>query len=176
MLAVARQRLAKSTLPSTHSDTDCAAGTTSDDAGPVKFMQGDAMALPFKSDQFDAVTVGYGLRNLADWKVGLGEMVRVAKAGGRILVLDFGRPHNALLRTLYFMYLRFMVPCFGLLFCGNASAYAYILESLHHYPAQDGVAVEMRELGLEQVQIHQLLGGMMSINVGTKTIAKPGTA
>lgn len=133
------------------------------------FLQGDAMRLPFEASQFAAVTVGYGLRNLQDWKVGLSEMVRVARPGGRILVLDFGKPRNWVLRTLYFLYLRLIVPLLGLLFCGNASAYAYILDSLRQYPAQDGVAAGMRELGLQQVQIHNLLGGMMSINSGVRT-------
>jgi len=139
----------------------------------VNFIEGDAMALPFEGERFHAVTVGYGLRNLADWKVGLREMVRVCRPGGRILVLDFGKPDNRLLRGLYFGYLRFMVPLFGLLFCGNAAAYAYILESLLVYPAQRGVAAEMRALGLSDVAVHNLLGGMMSINVGVKVVAKP---
>lgn len=134
----------------------------------MRFLQGDAMHLPFEGGRFAAVTVGYGLRNLEDWRMGLAEMVRVARPGGRILVLDFGKPDRRVLRGMYFFYLRLMVPCLGLLFCGNASAYAYILESLHHYPAQAGVAAAMRELGLRRVGIHSLLGGMMSINIGVK--------
>jgi len=65
--------------------------------GP-NFIQGDAQALPFEDNRFHIVTVGYGLRNLADWKTGLSEMCRVAACGGRILVLDFGKPDNALWR------------------------------------------------------------------------------
>lgn len=151
MLEVARQRM----------------GDASAEHAP-RFLQGDAMRLPFEDDQFVVVTVGYGLRNLEDWRVGLAEMSRVARSGGRILVLDFGKPGNGLLRALYFLYLRLMVPLFGLLFCGNASAYAYILESLRHYPAQEGVAAGMRELGLRRVEVHNLLGGMMSINSAVK--------
>ena len=142
----------------------------------TRFLEGDAMKLPFDDALFAAVTVCYGLRNLEDWRIGLAEMVRVARPGGRVLVLDFGKPGNRVLRKLYFLYLRLMVPLFGLLFCGNASAYAYILESLHHYPAQTGVAAAMGELGLHQVEIHNLLGGMMSINTGVKVVAKPGVA
>jgi demethylmenaquinone methyltransferase/2-methoxy-6-polyprenyl-1,4-benzoquinol methylase len=126
------------------------------------------MQLPFQENTFAAVTVGYGLRNLSDWSVGLREMVRVAQPGGRILVLDFGKPSCPPLRATYFGYLRVMVPLFGLLFCGNAAAYAYILESLRAYPAQEGVATEMRHSGLADVRIFNLLGGMMSINVGVK--------
>ncbi len=119
-------------------------------------------------DAFDLVTIGYGLRNLASWETGLREMQRVAKPGGRLVVLDFGKPDNALWRGLYFGYLKLFVPCLGRIFCGNASAYAYILESLKHYPAQQGVGAKMRELGLVDVRVVSLLGGVMSINYGEK--------
>jgi ubiquinone/menaquinone biosynthesis C-methylase UbiE len=95
-------------------------------------------------------------------------MVRVAKPGARLLVLDFGKPDNPLWRALYFSYLRVCVPVFGLLFAGKASAYAYILESLKHYPAQRGVAARMQELGLADLHVENILGGAMSINCGVK--------
>lgn len=136
--------------------------------GVPRFLQGDAMHLPFPDAHFDIVTVGYGLRNLACWETGLDEMVRVTKPGGRLLVLDFGKPDNALWRSLYFSYLRFFVPLLGLLVCRNARAYAYILESLRHYPAQRGVEARMWEMGLTQVRVENFLGGAMSINYGVK--------
>jgi demethylmenaquinone methyltransferase/2-methoxy-6-polyprenyl-1,4-benzoquinol methylase len=135
---------------------------------PVQFLRGDAQQLPFPDNSFDIVTVGYGLRNLASWETGVSEMARVAKPGARIISLDFGKPDNALWRALYFSYLRVCVPLLGLIFCRNAGAYAYILESLKHYPAQRGVADHMRALGLVNVQIHNILGGAMSINYGEK--------
>lgn len=134
----------------------------------LRFIRGDALQVPFSDSSFDIVTVGYGLRNLANWETGLREMQRVANPGGRLVVLDFGKPDNALWRGLYFGYLRLFVPWLGRLFCGNASAYAYILESLKHYPAQHAVATKMRELGLVNVRIVSLLGGAMSINYGEK--------
>ena len=134
----------------------------------LKFQQGDAQQLPFPDNSFDAVTVGYGLRNLTSWERGLDEMARVARPGGRIVVLDFGKPANVIWRKIYFLHLRCSVPIIGLLFCGNASAYAYILESLQHYPAQLAVAEKMRALKLKNVRVINLLGGAMAINYGEK--------
>jgi demethylmenaquinone methyltransferase/2-methoxy-6-polyprenyl-1,4-benzoquinol methylase len=133
-----------------------------------RFLHGDAQHLPFPDESFDIVTVSYGLRNLASWEQGLAEMWRVARSDGRLLVLDFGKPDNAAWRALYFGYLRLVVPVFGSVFCGDSQAYAYILESLRHYPAQHGVAAKMRELGCRDVGIVPLLGGVMTINHGVK--------
>jgi len=139
----------------------------SDAAGPV-FLQGDALRTPFPDAHFDVVTISYGLRNLASVDEGLREMWRVLKPGGRLLVLDFGKPDNAAWRGAYFAYLRFAVPVFGRLFCKNAAAYAYILESLQHYPAQRGVDEKLRALGAANARIVNFLGGVMSINVAEK--------
>jgi demethylmenaquinone methyltransferase/2-methoxy-6-polyprenyl-1,4-benzoquinol methylase len=133
-----------------------------------QFLQGDAQQLPFSENSFDIVTIGYGLRNLTSWERGLDEMHRVARPGARLIVLDFGKPTNALWRAVYFTHLRMSVPLIGLLFCGNASAYAYILESLKHYPAQLAVAEKMRQLKLTNVRVLNLLGGAMAINYGEK--------
>jgi demethylmenaquinone methyltransferase / 2-methoxy-6-polyprenyl-1,4-benzoquinol methylase len=141
----------------------------SSDTNP-KFIQGDAQQLPFADHSFDAVTVGYGLRNLTSWATGLREMFRVAKPGARLVVLDFGKPPNRLWRAIYFSHLRCSVPLIGRLFCGNADAYAYILESLKHYPAQFAVAAKMRELNLSNVRVINLLGGAMAINYGQKPL------
>ena len=151
MLDVARARALKS---------HCSPGLT--------YLEGDALKLPFADATFDAVTVGFGLRNLAEWQTGLREMHRVAKPGGRLLVLDFGRPDNAVWRALYFAYLRLIVPVYGKLFCGNWSAYAYIIESLKAYPAQRGVERAMHELKCRDVRVINFFGGAMSINFGIK--------
>ena len=128
------------------------------------FVQGDTLNLPFEAGEFDAVTMGYGLRNLADLDRGISEMIRVAKSGGRLVILEFGVPDNALWRWCYFTYLRMFVPLFGLLFCGDPAAYAYILESLKHYPAQKGVAERLEKLGCSEVRVVNLMGGVMSIH------------
>jgi demethylmenaquinone methyltransferase/2-methoxy-6-polyprenyl-1,4-benzoquinol methylase len=131
-------------------------------------LQGDAQQIPFPDNSFDIVTISYGLRNLADWELGLREMRRVAKPGGRLLVLDFGKPDNAVWRGLYFNYLRLCVPLMGRIFCGDADTHGYILESLTHYAAQRGVDAKMRELQLAHTRIVNFMGGVMSINHGEK--------
>src|SRR3954470_2607930 len=137
-------------------------------AGSVEFVQGDAQALGFEDGSFDIVTIGYGFRNLPDPRAGLIEMDRVTRPGGRLLALDFGKPENAVWRAFYFAYLRFIVPLFGRLFCGDSQTHSYILESLRHYPAQKGIAAIMQEIGCSEVRVHNLMGGIMSINYGRK--------
>ncbi len=156
--AIAQTGLRNSALPK---------GPKSGAANPT-FIRGDAQRIPFPDDSFEIVTVGYGLRNLVSWETGLDEMLRVTRPGGRLLVIDFGKPDNALWRAAYYSYLRLVVPVLGRVFAGSWSAYAYILESLKHYPAQQGVARKMRELGMNNVRVIDLLGGVMSINCGEK--------
>lgn len=167
MLEVAQRRAAsfRTAEPQTAQHPSHATPHTS---VPAHFIRADAERIPFADDSFDIVTVGYGLRNLANWEAGLAEMQRVARPGGRLVVLDFGKPENALWRGLYFSYLKLCVPLLGRVFCGSADAYGYILESLKVYPAQQGVAAAMRTLGLVNVRIVSLLGGVMSINYGEK--------
>ena len=163
-----------STIPQPASEPQLSAPRVDRSAPPSafhanpRFVQADALKLPFADNSFDLVTIGYGLRNLASLETGLREMQRVARPGGRILSLDFGKPDNRLWRSVYFGYLRFFVPWLGRVFVGDAGAYAYILKSLMHYPAQRGVADCMRQLGLGNVGIVSLLGGIMSINYGEK--------
>jgi demethylmenaquinone methyltransferase/2-methoxy-6-polyprenyl-1,4-benzoquinol methylase len=151
MLAVARNR-ARATAPG---------------ASPV-FQQGDALNLPFADASFDVVTISYGLRNLADFDRGVRELARVLRPGGRLLVLDFGKPDNALWRWGYFQYLRWLVPIFGRLFCGDGDTHGYILESLKKYPAQRGVDAKLAELGWTDRRVVNLLGGVMGINYGRR--------
>jgi demethylmenaquinone methyltransferase/2-methoxy-6-polyprenyl-1,4-benzoquinol methylase len=159
MLEIARERQTKGGMRFAH----------------AQFVGGDAQNLPFPDRTFDIVTIGYGLRNLTSWETGLREMQRVAKPSGRLVILEFGKPENRVWRAIYEAYLKLFSPALGLVFCGDPAAYSYILESLKHYPAQRVVAEKMRELGLENVRVINLLGGAMSINYGEVLPARGNT-
>jgi demethylmenaquinone methyltransferase/2-methoxy-6-polyprenyl-1,4-benzoquinol methylase len=134
----------------------------------VVWVQADALELPFPDESFDVVTVGYGLRNLSDFSLGIRELVRMVKPGGRLLILDFGKPANPLWRGLYFTYLRMVVPLFGLIFCGDSAAYSYILESLEQYAAQEGVTALLQQTNCAEVRVKNFCGGAMSLHIATK--------
>lgn len=136
--------------------------------GEAVWIQADALELPFHTESFDVVTIGYGLRNLSDFSAGINELARVVKPAGRLLILDFGKPANPLWRRLYFAYLRVVVPVFGLIFCRDPAAYSYILESLEHYPAQEGVAALLKQSSCAEVFVKNFFGGAMSLHVATK--------
>lgn len=132
----------------------------------TSFVQADALCLPFRAGSFDAVTVGYGLRNIADPQGALAEMRRLLAPGGRVVVLDFGKPENPVANALYQAYLRTMMPAVGWLFHGDPETYLYIPESLKLFPAQRGIERLMREAGFVNVRYENRLLGTMGLNVG----------
>jgi demethylmenaquinone methyltransferase/2-methoxy-6-polyprenyl-1,4-benzoquinol methylase len=134
----------------------------------VTWIQADALRLPFPDGSFDVVSVGYGLRNLADLPAGLAEIRRVLRPGGKLLSLDFGKPECGIWRKMYFAHLRFWVPVLGRLMVGERDAYAYILTSLENYPGQQGVRQLMEEGGFAGCGFEEFFGGAMAINFGVK--------
>ena len=102
----------------------------------LSFKLGDAMELPFEDNTFDAVTVGYGLRNVTDIPKAIREMVRVAKPGGRIISLDLGKPKIPVYRELYYFYFYKIMPIITSFFQGKKDAYNYLPNSLNEFPAQ----------------------------------------
>jgi demethylmenaquinone methyltransferase/2-methoxy-6-polyprenyl-1,4-benzoquinol methylase len=148
--------------------------TGSDDgAGSVRFVRADALRVPFPDQTFDIVTIGYGLRNLADLERGLVEIRRVLRPGGRLVALDFGKPESSLARKLYFAYLRAGVPWFGRIFCGDSAAYAYILDSLERFPGRQALAEALSALSFENITAKALCGGVMVLLRGEIGCQKP---
>jgi demethylmenaquinone methyltransferase/2-methoxy-6-polyprenyl-1,4-benzoquinol methylase len=135
-------------------------------AGRPAFVAADALQLPFADGSFDAITVGYGLRNVTEPRAALAEMRRVLAPGGRAVVLDFGKPDNRVASALYFAYLKTMMPAVGWIFHGDPETYLYIPASLERYPAQRGVEEMMREVGFGNVRYENRLLGTMGLNVG----------
>jgi demethylmenaquinone methyltransferase/2-methoxy-6-polyprenyl-1,4-benzoquinol methylase len=130
------------------------------------FIQADALALPFPDASFDAITISYGLRNIADVPRAIAEMRRVLAPGGRAVVLDFGKPDNWIVGGLYGGFLGTMMPAIGWLFHGDPETYLYIPASLVRFPAQRGIKALMREAGFSSVRYENRLLGTMGINVG----------
>ena len=132
------------------------------------WVRADALRLPFADDSFDVVSVGYGLRNLADLERGLREGWRVLRPGGKMLSLDFGKPESPALRRAYFAYLRLVLPILGRVYCGDPDTHGYILMSLQDYPAQRGLKTLMESCGYGDCGFEEFVGGTIAINFGSK--------
>src|SRR5207249_3356928 len=124
----------------------------------------DMLALPFTDRSFDVITVGYGLRNVPDLQAAIGEMFRVVKPGGRIVSLDFNRPANGLIRSVYLAYLTVAGGALGWLLHRDPDTYRYIPASLRNYPGARGVATMLEAGGFARVAHHPVLAGLMSIH------------
>jgi demethylmenaquinone methyltransferase / 2-methoxy-6-polyprenyl-1,4-benzoquinol methylase len=134
----------------------------------VRFVEADAQQLPFPSDTFQVVSVAFGLRNVTDPDRGLAEMVRVAKPGGRVAVLEFSRPRGVI-GWCYRAYFRHLLPLVGNLFARNReSAYRYLPESVLAFPDGEALAQKLRTHGLTDVTYTPLTFGVATLYVGRK--------
>jgi len=134
---------------------------------PVTWVQADAGSLPFADASFDAVTIGFGLRNLPDIAAGLQEMARVTAAGGRLVILEIAEPSNGPARTLYRTWFRQVIPRLGAL-AGHADAYAYLPDSVTRYPAPPRVAELMAEAGFSDARWRWLASRLATLHVGSR--------
>jgi demethylmenaquinone methyltransferase/2-methoxy-6-polyprenyl-1,4-benzoquinol methylase len=135
----------------------------------VRFVEADAQELPFPTNTFQLVTVAFGLRNIAEPDRGLAEMVRVARPGGRIAILEFSRPRHWLFGRLYHWYFRFVLPLIGQLLSRNKeSAYRYLPESVLKFPDFETLAAKLRDKGLQEVTFTPLTFGIATLYVGVK--------
>ncbi len=134
----------------------------------MSWVVGDMTALPITSASVDAVTTGYGLRNVPDLPRAIAEIHRVLKPGGRIGALDFDRPEAWWKRTIYLAYLTVVGSTLGWVLHRDPDTYRYIPASIRHYPGARGVAVLMRDSGFTEVRHVRVFGGFMAIHVGTR--------
>lgn len=135
--------------------------------GDVRFEWADALELPYEAASFDAVTVGFGVRNLAELDRGLSEMARVLRPGGRLVILEITRPTRAPLSSFYSLWFDRLVPLVGR-FASDGAAYSYLPASVRAFPAPERLAELIAEAGFERVRWLTLAGGIVAIHSGVR--------
>ncbi len=137
-------------------------------AADPTFEWADALELPYEDESFDAVTVGFGVRNLADVGLGIVEMTRVLKPGGRLVILEITNPTRRPLSTFFSIWFDRIVPLLGTL-AGDRDAYSYLPESVKRFPAPERLAAMMDDAGLRGVRWTLLAGGIVAIHSGSRS-------
>lgn len=137
----------------------------------LRFVNGDALALPFPDATFDAVTISFGLRNVPDPRAALGEFARVTRPGGRLVVCEFAAPTWAPFRRLYTGYLMRALPEIAKLVSSAPEAYVYLAESIREWPDRREVADWFLDAGYDQVGVKDLSGGIVAVHRGRRAPA-----
>ena len=136
--------------------------------GVRKVALADATNLSFSDASFDCVTIAFGLRNFEDWAAGLGEMSRVLKTNGRLLVLEFSLPTTPILRAVYRFYLHRCLPLLGSFLTGKKTAYDYLGDSIEEFPSGDAMSQLIARNGFTRPTFRTLTGGIVTIYTATK--------
>lgn len=130
----------------------------------IDFVEGDAEALPFPPSSFDAVTISFGLRNVNNPHVALGEMYRVLKPGGRIVICEFSHPPAPLMKAGYDGYMKYVMPAVTALSSTHRDAYRYLMDSISDWPEQSVLSQWMRGAGFTRVAYRNLSGGIVALH------------
>lgn len=134
----------------------------------VNYAQINAEHLPFAHNEFDLITIGFGLRNVTDKTQALSEMYRVLKTGGKVLVLEFSKPIIDALNPLYDFYSFKLLPKMGEWIAKDAKSYSYLAESIRMHPSQEALKTLMEEAGFDEVKYYNLSAGIVAVHVGYK--------
>jgi len=137
-------------------------------ASGLRFVAGDALALPFADAAFDAVTISFGLRNVADTGQALAELLRVTRPGGRLVVCEFSKLPVARLNTLYEQYLARVLPLIAGRLSGNAEAYDYLSESIRDWPGQAELGRQIGAAGWSGVRWRNLTFGVVALHLARR--------
>ena len=163
---------------------DLAAGTgtssvaiarTGADVSGVSFVEADATALPFEDEEFDAVTISFGLRNVQDADAGLREMLRVTKPGGRLVICEFSHPTSPAISALYRFYNDRILPPVARLVSSNGDAYDYLNESIRAWSDQPALAGRIRAAGWTDVAWRNLTLGVVALHRARKPVGDGGS-
>lgn len=133
----------------------------------LSLVQGDALRLPFRDGAFDGVIISFGLRNLEDREAGLREMGRVTRAGGRLVVLEFGHP-KGFFGLLYPPYFKLILPVVGRLVSSHSKAYGYLPRTVSEFPGAGRLSEMIREAGFGQVSHRSMTGGIVVLHEGVR--------
>ncbi len=147
---------------------DFARSKSENEPHSIPYVEGDAMGLPFEDGEFDAVTIAFGLRNLANVGGGLKELHRILKPGGRLAVLEFSAPIVPGFGQLFNFYFSHVLPRIGGAVSGSRGAYEYLPDSVSKFPNQKNLAALMGTTGFEAVKYANLTGGIAALHTGTK--------
>jgi demethylmenaquinone methyltransferase/2-methoxy-6-polyprenyl-1,4-benzoquinol methylase len=134
----------------------------------VRFVAGDALHLPFADAVFDAATISFGLRNVADVPAALAELARVVRPGGRLVVCEFSRPPWAPFRYVYLNYLMRALPWIARRVASNPDAYVYLAETIRRWPAQPDLARMIAAAGWNEVRYRNLSGGIVALHLAER--------
>jgi demethylmenaquinone methyltransferase/2-methoxy-6-polyprenyl-1,4-benzoquinol methylase len=135
-------------------------------APELRWERGDALALPYADDEFQAATVGFGARNFGDLEKGIGEMARVVKPGGKVVVLEITTPTKPPLSTFFGLWFDRVIPLVGKV-AADKQAYSYLPSSVKRFPGPEGLAAVLDGAGLESVRWILTAGGIIALHVGT---------
>jgi len=135
-------------------------------AGNVRYAQVNAESLPFPDASFDVITIAFGLRNVTDKDAALRSMRRVLKPGGKVLILEFSKPPSQAFSKIYDTYSFLALPVMGKLIANDADSYRYLAESIRMHPDQETLKGMMRDAGFDQVDYHNLSGGIVALHKG----------
>jgi demethylmenaquinone methyltransferase/2-methoxy-6-polyprenyl-1,4-benzoquinol methylase len=131
-----------------------------------ELFEADALALPLADHSLDLITTAFGFRNLANYRDGLKEFLRVLKPGGMLAILEFSQPDNPALAAAYNFYSRFVLPTLGGWISGHREAYSYLPESVRKFPGAEELARDMRTLGFTEVRFESMTGGIVALHMG----------
>jgi demethylmenaquinone methyltransferase/2-methoxy-6-polyprenyl-1,4-benzoquinol methylase len=134
----------------------------------IEMKLGDSEALPFENDSFDAITVGFGVRNFENLTLGLSEMLRVTRKDGKIIILEFSKPKNFPVKQAFYLYSKYFIPFFGKRISKDAKAYSYLPESVAAFPEGEEFKNILSQIGYRNVQSKLVSGGIATIYIAEK--------